>query len=114
MDAVTFTVNETDTTLTPCERGYLPLMAKGLKRKEMAERLHKEPCTVNTHIMHIQQKLCAPNSTAAVTAAIARGILTVSMMVIFSIGLGSADDDALERARLNRFSRTRTREWFVS
>ena len=96
---VVFVVDDQEQILTKTERGYLPLLGEGLKRREMAALLHKEETTVDTHVKNIQQKLGAPNSASAVVKAIAMGILKVSMAVVVGmVGIGSEVD--FEKARI--------------
>jgi DNA-binding NarL/FixJ family response regulator len=50
-----------------CE--VLQLLAQGLTNREVAERLHLSPRTIDHHVSHILSKLQVPNRTAAVVAA---------------------------------------------
>lgn len=55
----------------------LTLMAEGLSKKEIAQRLGISPTTVVTHVGHIYQKLNAANAPSAVSKAYQSGILPV-------------------------------------
>jgi DNA-binding NarL/FixJ family response regulator len=57
------------------ELEVLGLVAKGFSNKEIARRLHISEATVKTHLLHTFGKLGVDDRTAAVTAALERGIL---------------------------------------
>jgi len=57
------------------ELEVLGLVAKGFSNKEIAKRLHISEATVKTHLLHTFGKLGVDDRTAAVTAALERGIL---------------------------------------
>lgn len=50
-------------------------VARGLSNRDIARRLHISEATVKTHLVHIFGKLGVDNRTAAVTTAVARGII---------------------------------------
>lgn len=61
--------------LSKRELEVLALVAEGFKNREIAQRLHVSRATVKTHLIHIFSKLGVDNRTAAVTQALARGLL---------------------------------------
>ena len=65
-----------DVALSNRELETLTLIADGLSKKEIADRLGISATTVATHISHIYQKLNAVNGPAAVSAAYKQGILS--------------------------------------
>lgn len=62
--------------LTEREIEMLTLLATGLVKKEIAERLSISTHTVNNHIRHIYEKLQVPNAPAAIAKAYKSGILS--------------------------------------
>jgi DNA-binding NarL/FixJ family response regulator len=50
-------------------------VADGLSNKEVGRMLHISEATVKTHLLHIFAKLGVEDRTAAVTAALERGII---------------------------------------
>jgi DNA-binding NarL/FixJ family response regulator len=65
--------------LTPREVEVLAFVAKGLANKDIAERLGTASGTVKMHVQNILAKLGAADRTHAVTIAIERGILHLSL-----------------------------------
>lgn len=63
------------TGLTPREIEVLTLMAKGLTNKEIGAALDRTEATIKVHVLHILQKLQAPDRTGAVTIGLQRGII---------------------------------------
>jgi ATP/maltotriose-dependent transcriptional regulator MalT len=63
--------------LTCREQQVLELAATGLTITEIAARLHISHSTAKTHLLRIYEKLEAPNRSAAVATAVARGLLRV-------------------------------------
>lgn len=61
--------------LSKRELEVLALVAEGLKNREIAQRLYISKATVKTHLIHIYAKLQVENRTAAVTQALACGLL---------------------------------------
>lgn len=61
--------------LSQREIEVLQLVAQGHSNQEIAKRLHVSNATIKTHLIHIYDKLGVDDRTAAVTAALARGIL---------------------------------------
>jgi DNA-binding NarL/FixJ family response regulator len=61
----------------PSERELevLSLVARGLTNRAIARRLHISEATVKTHLVHAFAKLGVADRTAAVTAALQRGLL---------------------------------------
>ena len=57
------------------ELDVLVLVAEGFKNHEIAQQLHISNATVKTHLQHIFAKLGVSNRTAAVTQALAYGVL---------------------------------------
>ena len=53
----------------------LDLVAQGASNREIARKLWISETTVKTHLLHIYEKLGVADRTAAVTAAIKRGII---------------------------------------
>jgi DNA-binding NarL/FixJ family response regulator len=66
--------------LTLREEQVLELAASGLTISQTAARLHISHSTVKTHLLHVYGKLDAPNRSAAVAIATARGLVPVSMI----------------------------------
>lgn len=63
-------------TLTPRERDVLPLVAEGLRNKQIAARLSMGEATVRTHVQSIMEKFGCHDRGAAIALAMARGFLT--------------------------------------
>jgi DNA-binding NarL/FixJ family response regulator len=63
--------------LSEREIEVIRLVAKGLSNKEIATEIHVSQATVKTHLIHIFRKLDVNDRTAAVTAAIERGIISL-------------------------------------
>jgi DNA-binding NarL/FixJ family response regulator len=63
--------------LTKRELEVLQLVAEGASNKDIASSLHISQATVKSHLIHIFSKLGVSDRTAAVTAAIKRGILNL-------------------------------------
>ncbi len=61
--------------LSAREIEVLALVARGGSNKEVARALAISEATIKTHLIHIFQKLAVADRTAAVTAALERGIL---------------------------------------
>ena len=70
--------NEVEQILTEREIEVLTLLAEGLLKKEIADRLDIGNSTVVTHVKHIYEKLNALNAPSAIAKAFKLGILTVS------------------------------------
>ncbi|WP_036270148.1 response regulator [Meiothermus rufus] len=64
-----------EVSLSVRELEVLSLVAKGLSNKEIARKLKISEATVKTHLLHTFGKLGVDDRTAAVTAALERGIL---------------------------------------
>lgn len=64
-----------DSELSPRELEVLELVAEGLANKADARRLHRSEATIKTHLVHIYAKLGVDTRTAAVTAAVDRGLI---------------------------------------
>jgi DNA-binding NarL/FixJ family response regulator len=69
----------------PVERGLsareievLTLVARGISNKIIAKDLRISEATVKTHLLHIFAKLGVDDRTAAVTAAMERGVLRLA------------------------------------
>lgn len=58
----------------------LGLVSKGYSNKAVAKELHISTATVKTHLIHIYEKLGVSDRTAAVTAALERGILSLNRL----------------------------------
>ena len=61
--------------LTPRELDVLRLVSRGLSNAQVGRALHIGEATVKTHLLRTFEKLGVHDRTAAVTLAIARGIL---------------------------------------
>jgi DNA-binding NarL/FixJ family response regulator len=61
--------------LSPRELEVLGLAAEGAANREIARALHISEATVKSHLLHVYAKLGVSDRTAAVTAALAKGIL---------------------------------------
>jgi DNA-binding NarL/FixJ family response regulator len=62
--------------LTAREQEVLRLLARGLRNKEMAARLHVSERTINFHLANIYQKLNVSGRTGALSKALERGLIT--------------------------------------
>ena len=62
-------------TLSERELEVLQLVARGNSNRAIGQTLHISQATVKTHLVHIFAKLNVSDRTAAVTAAVTRGIL---------------------------------------
>jgi DNA-binding NarL/FixJ family response regulator len=77
-DVVTqFLAGRTSPPVTPRERDVLKLVAEGMRNKEIAWKLNIAEDTVEAHLRNIFSKLAVRDRTAAVTAALKRGIIHV-------------------------------------
>lgn len=63
--------------LTSRERQVLELAATGLTISQIATSLHISHSTAKTHLLRVYEKLGAPNRSAAVANAVARGLLSL-------------------------------------
>ena len=61
--------------LSARELEVLMLVAGGASNKEIARALHLSEATVKSHLLHLFAKLAVSDRTAAVTAALERGVL---------------------------------------
>jgi DNA-binding NarL/FixJ family response regulator len=61
--------------LTDRELEVLTEMAKGSSNREIGVALGRTEATIKVHVLHILQKLDAPDRTAAVTIGLQRGII---------------------------------------
>jgi DNA-binding NarL/FixJ family response regulator len=61
--------------LTDREVEVLSHMARGLSNKEIGVALGRTEATIKVHVLHIFQKLDAPDRTGAVTIGLQRGII---------------------------------------
>lgn len=61
--------------LSKRELEVLALVAQGFKNREIAQRLYVSQATIKTHLVHIFTKLGVDSRTAAVTKALACGLL---------------------------------------
>jgi DNA-binding NarL/FixJ family response regulator len=64
--------------LSAREIEVLQFVAKGASNKEIGKSLHISTATVKTHLIHIYGKLGVDDRTAAVTAALEKGIITLA------------------------------------
>lgn len=69
--------NDFDKMLTDREVEILTLLADGLVKKEIAERLSISVTTVVTHVSHIYEKLNVKNAPSAIAKAFRLGLLSV-------------------------------------
>lgn len=67
--------NPAEENLSPREIEVLQLVAKGHSNREIGKVLHISTATVKTHLIHIFDKLAVSDRTAAVTAALEKGII---------------------------------------
>jgi len=65
--------------LTEREKDVLVLLAEGLTNQEIADRLYISPSTVETHRIHIMEKLELRNRTELVKYAIRHGLIDPSV-----------------------------------
>ncbi len=63
-------------TLTAREQEVLRLLARGLRNKEMAARLHVSERTINFHLANIYSKLNVSGRTEALSKALEQGLIT--------------------------------------
>ena len=66
---------ETGPALSGREIDVLRAVARGQSNKQIARSLHVSEATVKTHLLHIYAKLGVDDRTAAVTAALDRGMI---------------------------------------
>ncbi|MFE3452011.1 response regulator [Nonomuraea sp. NPDC059194] len=71
-------VRAPDTTLTPRELEVLGHVAAGLANRQISRTMFLSETTVKTHLVHIYAKLGVDSRTAAVAAAIRRGLIRPS------------------------------------
>jgi ATP/maltotriose-dependent transcriptional regulator MalT len=64
--------------LSAREIEVLALVARGISNKIIAKDLRISEATVKTHLLHIFAKLGVDDRTAAVTAAMERGVLRLA------------------------------------
>jgi len=64
--------------LSAREIEVLTLVARGVSNKIIAKDLRISEATVKTHLLHIFAKLGVDDRTAAVTAAMERGVLRLA------------------------------------
>ncbi|MET9338412.1 MULTISPECIES: response regulator transcription factor [unclassified Nonomuraea] len=64
-----------DVTLSPRELEVLVHVAAGLSNREISKQLFLSETTVKTHLVHIYAKLGVDSRTAAVAAAVKRGLI---------------------------------------
>jgi len=62
--------------LTAREQEVLRLLARGMRNKEMAARLHVSERTINFHLANIYQKLNVSGRTEALSKALEQGLIT--------------------------------------
>src|SRR6202021_1836307 len=72
-----------DDDLTSRELDVLPLIRDGYRNKQIAEQLTIAETTVNFHIKNLVDKLGANDRTHAVTIALRRGLLQISIVFKF-------------------------------
>jgi DNA-binding NarL/FixJ family response regulator len=65
----------TQEALSPRELEILQAVAQGLSNKQISRQLYVSEATVKTHLLHVFGKLGVTDRTAAVTAALERGII---------------------------------------
>ena len=63
------------TSLSARESEVLGLVADGLSNQQIAQRLFVSQATIKSHLVHIFSKLDVDSRTAAVAAAIQRGLI---------------------------------------
>ncbi|NUW42627.1 response regulator transcription factor [Nonomuraea rhodomycinica] len=71
-------VRAPDTTLTPRELEVLGHVAAGLGNRQISREMFLSETTVKTHLVHIYAKLGVDSRTAAVAAAIRKGLIRPS------------------------------------
>ncbi|GAA2269063.1 response regulator transcription factor [Nonomuraea roseoviolacea subsp. roseoviolacea] len=71
-------VRAPDTTLTPRELEVLGHVAAGLANRQIGREMFLSETTVKTHLVHIYAKLGVDSRTAAVAAAIRKGLIRPS------------------------------------
>ena len=64
--------------LTENEKRVLELVARGIKRKEIAEQLYISERTVSNHLQHIFEKLQVGSTVEAVMKAMRMGYITIN------------------------------------
>ena len=107
-------VNESSD-LSKKENVVLKLLSEGLSYQQIADYLHRSIRTVESHTAHIISKLGADNSRQAVSIAIAKGFVSVSLksvsiLLVASIAIQAPDGTAAtDGQQVERARRTRTR-----
>jgi DNA-binding NarL/FixJ family response regulator len=66
---------EGDPTLSPRELEVLELLVQGRANREIAKALFVSEATIKTHLLHVFEKLGVKDRTAAVTRALALGLV---------------------------------------
>lgn len=61
------------------EKQILGLLAHGLNRIQVADKIHLSQHTVSFHIRNILEKFSATNTTAAVAMAISANLISLSL-----------------------------------
>lgn len=81
-DGFAFFDRETDVIedLTAGEKQILSLVASGIKRKDIADRLFMSERTVSNHLQHIFEKLEVNSAVEAVSKAIQMGYITPKVL----------------------------------
>jgi DNA-binding CsgD family transcriptional regulator len=75
-------IDPTTSPLTKRENEFLGLLGQGLSRAEMSKLLNRSIKTVDTHLMHIFQKLDADNEKQALMIAVLKGILSPKNLLV--------------------------------
>lgn len=103
--------------LSKKENAVLKLLSEGLSYQQIADYLSRSIRTVESHTGHILEKLGADNSRQAVSIAIAKGFVSVSLksvslLLVASIAMQAPKGMAAtidQGQQVERSRRTRTR-----
>lgn len=76
--------------LSPAENRVYQLLIEGKPREAMSLALHRSIKTVDTHLLHIFQKLNVDNAQQAITPGFVRGMVKAKKVLLLCLVLTSA------------------------
>lgn len=81
--------------LSPAENRVYQLLIAGKPRDAMSLVLHRSIKTVDTHLLHIFQKLNVDNAQQAITVGFVRGIVKARQMLVLMLAVASGGNAVL-------------------